>query len=420
MELSATRYIVFDDARHIRELRYTPMGKAVLTMKDGTEYEMGAKGKTVADYNQMRLSDWKKIAEETDRILQDKGILANDADVCPELHCLDKVMINKSGVTYYPPGAEAVHIKHDDTDDGKINTTARYETLEKAAKGWESALRNQYRPSGGGGGGGSAPASGGAGAGGPPPPGSSPLPVGAGDPAEVRLAHGATITEAAGLAGVGEDFVRGTMVQAVKDQYSIVRNTKLHGGDNAYVNDKGEILDMEGYINALTSDATINAAVARMRDIPGGKEAGVRSATQRLLVNIATDICQQWLTPEIDETIKAAASWKHKAETDRDVFKDHIVRAVRDGQGQYLGADASNPLTNAELRQAVKESVLSVANVERCVESRLEALLAAEQSSGWFGGVKGLFGRGAHLVLSGAKKAQESRSWVPTYLKDLC
>jgi hypothetical protein len=341
MLLVGNKYVNFDNAPHLGELKWNKQGtKPLLTLKDGTQYELKLLGASLDDYKNLTLGDWKKIAEETDRMLCAKGILDAAHDQSHNSSFLDKVEINAKGVKW-----NGGVIRHSDKQDTKDS----YKELKKFTKGIIKKAPLIQHPA-------PAPAPQGPAAGQLPAPPQAPGAGGPGAPAPARGALEALRRDRA----IDED---------AREAYATAITQKATDTILAYQDhNTGAIADYEAAANELTKDETADNIYndaghnLQNQDYAKGKiKAALAEKAGEVIINAVKD------GAEIE--IKKGA-WK-------DTRRDDVIDRVYDNSIKDAfnvdNMDLESNLLKQHLRPQLTEEKL-----KGLIRSRLQELLAKE------------------------------------------
>ncbi|MDP1835722.1 MAG: hypothetical protein Q8K75_07310 [Chlamydiales bacterium] len=342
MLLDGTKYVNFEaDAPHLLSLKWNKQRtRPRLTMRDGTQYEITVPGKTVKDLENLTLGDWKKIAEELNRILVDKGILDALVPSPANAHCLDKLLINKEGVTF-----DGTTYKHVDGTD----TKARFKTMRNlSGKAIPSTVT-------------------------PPSPSAPPAPVPPAPGPGAPVVPGAPAANAQAAMSALKKV--GGMQKAVLDKVAAEITADVDNTSARFMNAAGTIQNWEDLAIDLSdsntkADAIYNDNVA---DIPDAKKAEVQQKIQAVYAAKAVEIVVNGVVTEATAAIKAQRNWKTGVAQD---IVDECYDNVLADKFQPLIDDSQSPLIDPVKNRLKVE--LTEAKIKSVIRTRLQQLLADE------------------------------------------
>lgn len=337
MLLDATQFTTFDaDAIHLASLKWNKQRtRPRLTMKDGTEYEITVPGKTVDDLKNLTLGDWKKIAEELNRILIDKGILDGSQDAPVNARALDQLMVNKTGVTW-----NGNTLNHTDGH----NTKDRFKTIKTLSKNNIRSTGLVTPPS-------------------PPGPGAPPPPPGPGAPAAVTTTA-AAIDALKKIGGVDKNLLKTIADDIVAD----VTNTTA----NDYTNRDGSILWNDLAIELTDNHTKADALFDGIDSIPDAKKAEVKEKIRAVYVANAVATVMNGIALEATTAIRALGNWKTGVQN---VIIEECYQNIWTNKFQPLIADDGDLIDPVKNRLKVE---LTEAKIKTIIKTRLQQLQADE------------------------------------------
>jgi len=338
---------------------------------DGTEYEINCQDMSDKQRRQMKLADYFEIILKIDQIAQAKQIIRDEA--CPGLSRLDGMQINKNGVTWYRDGVHAAgtYYRHDETEDGRANTTELYNELKALAPGANFNAAPGRRP--------------GAPQGNDAPAGNNGANQNqAGDPAPVGAA-GAAHQRGAFASNLDIDA-------AVKDETSRAVAAKADRVANDYRgdDDHGHVTwQWQDYANALiTNEVMREIAEPLVERVEVNKRQAFGAAITHELREHAFEKFHDTLTASSEEVLRELfdnRAWRRKSEAEvrtkvmqdlRDVYADYrvddlnTVADVQDGtlkewiRAELRSDSALQRLLSDERIRDVRDVVLNPSNDE--------------------------------------------------------
>lgn len=340
MLLAGNKYVNFDNAPHLGELKWNKQGtKPLLTLKDGTQYELKLLGASLDDYKNLTLGDWKKIAEETDRMLCAKGILDIANDRSHNSSFLDKVEINAKGVKW-----NGGIICHRDVQ----NTKNSYKELKKFTKGIIKKAPLVQHPA-------PAPAAQGPAAGHPPAPPQAP--GGAGGPGAPAMGALEALRNDRTINKNAREVYATAITQKATD--IILTHTEQR---------TGFIYNYEAVANKLTKDKRADNIYSTLGYNLNDQEYA-KSKIKAALVEKAGEVIIKAVKDGAEIEIKKENTWK---DTSPDNVIDRVYGQIKDAF-KVGRMNLESDLLKEHLRPQLKKEKL-----KGLIRSRLEELLAKE------------------------------------------